>query len=180
MLTPASRIPESLVDRSCLCPCCRFFFFIGFGGAWPVTGMSFGKAGGASKTTSTPTCAKFSDVEALVVALEKRACNFQARLFISRGASCISRGCAHRQSGFAPERAARLASLTSFLASQRSDRTLGQLAWLQVCDTYRGKKGTKPTRLWPFSWEAQSRNRPGRRGAFLDVGSSEVRGVDWM
>lgn len=44
-------------------------FFFGFGGAWPVTGMSFGKAGGASKTT--PTCAKFSDVEALVVALEK-------------------------------------------------------------------------------------------------------------
>lgn len=37
-----------------------------------MTGMSFGKAGGASKTTpTTPTCAKFSDVEALVVALEK-------------------------------------------------------------------------------------------------------------
>lgn len=71
MLTTASRISESLVGRSCLALWlwCRFFFFFGFGGAWPVTGMSFGKAGGASKTT--PTCAKFSDVEALVVALEK-------------------------------------------------------------------------------------------------------------
>jgi hypothetical protein len=46
-----------------------FFFLSGFGGAWPVTSMSFGKAGGASRTT--PTCAKLSDVEALVVALEK-------------------------------------------------------------------------------------------------------------
>lgn len=144
--------------------------------------MSFGKAGGASKTTSTPTCAKFSDVEALVVALEKRAGNFQARhLFISkRRVVHIPWACATpKRVRTRQDREASL-TLTYFFASQRSDRTLDQLAWLQVCDTYRGKKGTKPTRLWRFSWEAQSRNRPARRGAFFDVGSSEARSVCWM
>ncbi|KAL6908838.1 hypothetical protein GGI43DRAFT_157299 [Trichoderma evansii] len=131
MLTTASRISESLVDRSCLCPWCRFFFFIGFGGAWPVTGMSFGKAGGASKTTSTPTCAKFSDVEALVVALEKRAGNFQARhLFISKRRvvhipwACATPKRVHTRKG-------REASLTHILFSipaQRSDLGPARLA----------------------------------------------------
>lgn len=72
------------------------------------------------------------------------------------------------------------ARIPSSIPAQRSGLDLDQLAWLQVCDTCRWKKGTKPTRLGRSSCEAQSRNRPARRGAFFDVGSSVrwKRGLD--
>lgn len=92
---------------------------------------------------------------------------------------CISRGRAQRQSGFA-----RLAShmLASLPASQRSDRAL---TWTSSpgCKCVIHVDGRREQNRLGFersSWEAQSRNRPARRGAFFDVGSSVrwKRGLD--
>lgn len=134
------------------------------------------EGGRGSKTTATPTCAKFSDSRGAGWWRSKSGLAISRPTIFSsqRGASCISRGRAQRQSGLAPERAARLASLRHPV--WHPGAAIGPWTSSPGCKCVihvDGRREQNRLGFGSFSWEAQSRNRPARRGTFSTLDRAE-------